>query len=389
MKKILFLLCMFVILFLSINSVCALTGSIRPAKFIFRRNSSEEFTTEASIEIENLNDIIVLISLQVSENIGEFLEIQYNNFTLQPNESKEVSFEINMPAGAADYDGEISALFVTEKQENTTQQSITVSSQIILLDDVESSCGDGTCDLDESPCSCIEDCEAVCGDGCCNGDETCSSCESDCGECPPLENPPSPPSGGGGSSSGGGGGGGATSTTYTVTQEQLNNRITKNLLEGDKFKFTISDKTHYVKLDSLTPSSATITVSSSPQTFILFIGDEKKVDINNDEVYDLLIKLKNIVGKEAKISVKGISEAVEKSSQIVEETKEEDTASELNKSVNKNSEATEEKAGITGAVIGAVKNNKVKVAVGFVIIFGIVGILLYSYNKSKKNKIVN
>ena len=43
-------------------------------------------------------------------------------------------------------------------------------------------CGDGTCNGDETPSTCVEDC-TWCGDGTCNGDETPSTCQEDCAEC--------------------------------------------------------------------------------------------------------------------------------------------------------------------------------------------------------------
>jgi cysteine-rich repeat protein len=38
---------------------------------------------------------------------------------------------------------------------------------------IESSCGDGTCDSGEDTCSCYADCGSLCGDGCRNGNEEC------------------------------------------------------------------------------------------------------------------------------------------------------------------------------------------------------------------------
>lgn len=43
------------------------------------------------------------------------------------------------------------------------------------------SCGDGTCNGSESSATCPQDCGTSCGDGVCNGRETPTSCEVDCG----------------------------------------------------------------------------------------------------------------------------------------------------------------------------------------------------------------
>jgi len=47
-------------------------------------------------------------------------------------------------------------------------------------------CGDGTCEANESCTTCPEDCGfcQTCGDGTCETTETCLSCPIDCGKCP-------------------------------------------------------------------------------------------------------------------------------------------------------------------------------------------------------------
>ncbi len=52
-------------------------------------------------------------------------------------------------------------------------------------DDCEPTCGNAECDCDESYATCPQDClpEAECGDGLCNMGEDCQTCELDCGAC--------------------------------------------------------------------------------------------------------------------------------------------------------------------------------------------------------------
>ncbi|MFH2009211.1 MAG: hypothetical protein ABI333_21660 [bacterium] len=48
-------------------------------------------------------------------------------------------------------------------------------------------CGDGVCDVGETPSSCAEDCPVSCGDGfCTEPEESLESCPEDCGLCTPL-----------------------------------------------------------------------------------------------------------------------------------------------------------------------------------------------------------
>jgi hypothetical protein len=54
-------------------------------------------------------------------------------------------------------------------------------------------CGDGACNGLENCTTCSSDCGAcqpVCGDLACNGAETCATCSNDCGACPPANTPP-------------------------------------------------------------------------------------------------------------------------------------------------------------------------------------------------------
>ena len=205
-----------IILIILVGSSYALTGSIGPAKFVFNRNSSQGFNEEATITIDNTNEQTVLVNLSKSESLAQYMELEIEAFSLAPGQNREVRFNINIPEGRGDFNGYISAFFSgtsqdSEKENNTNQsvnsnyQSVTVSSEIIIKDDANSSCGDGSCDLDESSKNCPGDCGSSCGDGYCNGDEnyencgedcesfcgdglcilneTCSSCEEDCGAC--------------------------------------------------------------------------------------------------------------------------------------------------------------------------------------------------------------
>ena len=180
------------------------------------------------------------------------------------------------------------------------------------------------------------------------------------------EVPVSPPSGGGG-----GGGGSSGAKIYTFTQEQVNGGVVKSLKEKEKFKLLIVNETHHVTVDELTNVSVKVTVESDPQTLTLNIGNEKKVDVNGDNVYDISIFLKDIVEGKAEIIIRGIEEAV---GTIGLDSDEEVSSEEI--------DATNA-AGITGAVIGGIKNNKIPFAIAFVIIIGIAGAFSYNYKKKK------
>jgi hypothetical protein len=194
-----------------------------------------------------------------------------------------------------------------------------------------------------------------------------------------IEEPGSPPSGGGGGGSsgggGGGGGGGSSSSTYTLSASQLSEGMNKRLSRNDKFKVKVLNETHYVKVDSVSGSFAKITVSSDPQTFNLYIGMEEKVDVNNDKIYDLSVKLNEIKSNKANITLKGISEPME-----VMDLNNEEEVDRLN-----TSEDNSETSGITGAVIGGKRTSRVIIAIVFVLILVLVALGSYSYKKKGKN----
>lgn len=116
--------------------------------------------------------------------------------------------------------------------------------------------------------------------------------------------------GGSGSSSGGGGGGGAITKTYVPTDTQVSAGYTQELKSNERIKLTIASKIHYVAVTALTTTSATISVSSTPQTATLSIGEEKKFDITGDGYYDISAKLNGIKANKADITIKSIYEKI-------------------------------------------------------------------------------
>lgn len=188
---------------------------------------------------------------------------------------------------------------------------------------------------------------------------------------------PAAPASSGGSSGGGGGGGGGGAPVYTLTQTQLDDGATKDMTKGAKLNFKIANQTHYLTLNEITGSSAKMTVSSTPQTFSLNIGEEKKVDVNADNVYDLSVKLEKIISNKAQVTIKAISQVIlgKTSSPTESENEIENTES----TVQNQSSIS----GITGNVVGFAKSNKIPVAFGFVIIVAIIGLISYNLMKKK------
>lgn len=183
-----------------------------------------------------------------------------------------------------------------------------------------------------------------------------------------------------GGSSGGGSSSASSSTTtitpqgigtiYAVSETQVTDGISKEMNAGDAIKFQISGGEHTLNLEAITGNFARITVQSSPVTFVLEIGDEKKIDFENDGFYDLEVKLTEITdtpegtsGK-AKIKIQSVHEEVSQQTATTNQTGE-------------NNE-TNGGAGITGNVIGFAKSGiGIGLIVGIVIIIAGIGIIAF------------
>ena len=107
---------------------------------------------------------------------------------------------------------------------------------------------------------------------------TCSNCSS----------------GGDSSSSSGGGSGGGGGGSSETSLGEISQTTSVEMSNNQKIKFNISNTEHSLTLVNVTDISATITIASEKQTFTLFVGDEKEVDLNADSINDISIKLKSI-----------------------------------------------------------------------------------------------
>ncbi len=106
------------------------------------------------------------------------------------------------------------------------------------------------------------------------------------------------------SSSGGG------DINYYPSLEQLSDGYTRNLFRNYKIYFEVKRIQHLLNVDSITSSGATITISSTPQTKTLAIGEEWKVELTGDNFYDLFVTLNSITGNTASLTIKSVSEEI-------------------------------------------------------------------------------
>ncbi len=96
-----------------------------------------------------------------------------------------------------------------------------------------------------------------------------------------------------GSGGGGGGGGGASATVITPVTE-LTKSITTELGKDELFGFSFGNENHTLTVLDVTETTATVKIESQPQTFTLYVGEEKQVDLDADNIMDISLRLKSI-----------------------------------------------------------------------------------------------
>lgn len=120
--------------------------------------------------------------------------------------------------------------------------------------------------------------------------------------------------GGGGGSSGSGGSSSTTTWKNTFVENSQDlavmGSVNKGLAAKERVKLKISGETHYVGVESISGTTATIVVSSDPQSETFNVGDTKKFDINNDQMYELSITLNSINSGTADVTILPIHEVV-------------------------------------------------------------------------------
>jgi hypothetical protein len=113
----------------------------------------------------------------------------------------------------------------------------------------------------------------------------------------------------------GGSSGGASNASLSVfyypLESQLKSGYKQTLRVNDGFKFNLNNTFHSVILKSIaTSGQVTVSISSDPITITLNSNETKKVDINGDKFYELVVTNTPVSNLRAIISVKTISEPV-------------------------------------------------------------------------------
>jgi len=119
-----------------------------------------------------------------------------------------------------------------------------------------------------------------------------------------------------GSSGGGSGVSGSfsywTKGTITVSREDFEKGHTRELSIRQRMKLRINNSDHHVGVVGITNTIVVVNVSSTPQQAILNIGEEKKFDVDENNIYDMSILLNsiNFTISKANLTVLSISEPI-------------------------------------------------------------------------------
>ena len=116
---------------------------------------------------------------------------------------------------------------------------------------------------------------------------TCSNCPSG--------------SGGGSSGSGGGAGSGGGGAGIVIAIVVLDKPVQQELGIGQSLQFSFGSVNHSLTVLNLTETTAKIRIASKVQTFDITVGDELRVNLDDDEREEFVLKLKsiNIITKKA------------------------------------------------------------------------------------------
>jgi len=103
--------------------------------------------------------------------------------------------------------------------------------------------------------------------------------------------------------------------TYTVSSGLFEQGYTKALSADSRLKVTVNSAEHHVGIKSLTETQATIEIASDPVEVILAAGEEAKVDVTDDNFYDIYVMLNSIENNKANVTIQQINEAVPEENQ--------------------------------------------------------------------------
>ncbi len=108
----------------------------------------------------------------------------------------------------------------------------------------------------------------------------------------------------------------ANNTSSNRTIIQINSSQIKspyqnaNLTENMEIKMVLKNESHSIVIEDIINASVSLTIYSSPKKINLSVGEEKKVELTNDNYTDLKIKLNSISNNKANLTIQEIHELI-------------------------------------------------------------------------------
>ncbi len=88
-----------------------------------------------------------------------------------------------------------------------------------------------------------------------------------------------------------------------ISDTQLSEGANLNTQEKKEIKFDLFGEEHKITIDSVGDTSVDLTIQSNPIQINLKLNEEKKIDLNDDDIYDLKIKLTSISIYDKKVTI--------------------------------------------------------------------------------------
>ena len=80
------------------------------------------------------------------------------------------------------------------------------------------------------------------------------------------------------------------SSSKIISENEFSQGTNFQLKQNNEAKFIIDNEEHTIKVDSVSDESVTLTIQSNPIQVNLKIGEERKVDLNNDGPVTLMLE---------------------------------------------------------------------------------------------------
>jgi len=100
------------------------------------------------------------------------------------------------------------------------------------------------------------------------------------------------------------------SSTYYPSLDDLIGGYTRGVREGFRVRVPVDNEYHHVKVENIEENKVLVSVSNEVQERWLAVGEEWFVEVSDDNIYDIYVKVDSVSGIYANIYIRSISEMV-------------------------------------------------------------------------------